>query len=553
MDRIIRICSLATLAALALPTAALAKPETGPTALRSYVMARTALHQGDDEAALVRFARVIALQPGDKQVAGRAMREAVRQGDMKLALRAAYQMGPAAELAPDALLLLISDRIKQGDMRGTAGMIDALEGNENFKFLGPLLRSWTSMSSKGTTSIQMLDAISKQSTGAFYVPEMKALQLMSLRREAEGLTLARSLALSSNSTPALRLSAATSLLKAGRKDEALGLIGSGGDELGGAQALIVKGGAGLPPIIKTPAQGIAQLYTRLANDLLTQRAPGFALMFARYAKLLDSSNPFVALTEAKAMAAAEREEQAEVALLALTADPIVSAQAKVARIEVLEELDRVAESLSLAKAMAEAPGASTLAWVRLADTQARTGNYADASASYERAIRMAETSGGAEPWLLWYSRGSALERGGMWTEARAALEKSVALAPNQPGPLNHLGYGMLERRQDLARALDLVRRAYELNPNSVEIQDSYGWALHLNGKTEEAIAILEKAVRADPTEPTLGDHLGDVYWSAGRKIDARYTWYAAQTVAEGDLQKRLAAKVDMGLTVKGTP
>jgi hypothetical protein len=44
------------------------------------------------------------------------------------------------------------------------------------------------------------------------------------------------------------------------------------------------------------------------------------------------------------------------------------------------------------------------------------------------------------------------------------------------------------------------------------------------------------------------EHLGDAYWQAGRKFQARYTWRAAALLAETDMAARLAAKLRDGLT-----
>lgn len=36
--------------------------------------------------------------------------------------------------------------------------------------------------------------------------------------------------------------------------------------------------------------------------------------------------------------------------------------------------------------------------------------------------------------------------------------------------------------------------------------------------------ILENAVRLQPEDPTLNDHLGDAYWKVGRKREAIFQW-----------------------------
>jgi predicted negative regulator of RcsB-dependent stress response len=62
--------------------------------------------------------------------------------------------------------------------------------------------------------------------------------------------------------------------------------------------------------------------------------------------------------------------------------------------------------------------------------------------------------------------------------------------------------------------------------------------------------MLEQAMRSEPSDPTINEHLGDAYWHAGRKIEARYAWRAALLTAEEDAIARLSEKADFGLTAK---
>jgi Flp pilus assembly protein TadD len=198
----------------------------------------------------------------------------------------------------------------------------------------------------------------------------------------------------------------------------------------------------------------------------------------------------------------------------------------------------------LAKSMSEAPDARDVDHVRLGDLYIQLDRFADAASAYDRAIKV---NGSEATWQLWLRLGSALGQANEWPRAKAALDKALMLAPNQPSVLNHLGYSLLERGESLSEAISLITKASSLSPNDAQITDSLGWALFKNGQTDEAIAVLERAVAGEPGEAVIGEHLGDAYWTAGRSVDARYAWAAALVQAENSDAERIAAKVANGL------
>ena len=114
--------------------------------------------------------------------------------------------------------------------------------------------------------------------------------------------------------------------------------------------------------------------------------------------------------------------------------------------------------------------------------------------------------------------------------------------------LNFLGYGQLERGENLEEAEAMVRKASALRPDDASITDSLGWAQYKRGRTDEAIATLQRAVEGDPAQAEIHEHLGDALYTAGRRIEARFAWRAALVTAEDKAKKRLDAKLAIGLT-----
>ena len=142
----------------------------------------------------------------------------------------------------------------------------------------------------------------------------------------------------------------------------------------------------------------------------------------------------------------------------------------------------------------------------------------------------------------------ALSAQGDWVGSKAALEEALVSNGENAQVLNMLGYGLLERRENTQRGLELVSKAHRLEPQSPAITDSLGWGHYLNSDYATAIPLLEKAVEGAINDVTINEHLGDAYWRAGRAIEARYAWRSALLQAEGEGEARIAAKIDLGWT-----
>ena len=113
--------------------------------------------------------------------------------------------------------------------------------------------------------------------------------------------------------------------------------------------------------------------------------------------------------------------------------------------------------------------------------------------------------------------------------------------------LNHLGYSMLEHGGNVAEARALIEKASLLRPDDAAITDSLGWAHYLQGDLAAAIPKLEAAAEGEPGGSEINEHLGDAYWQAGRRIEARYAWAAAKVTADKGAAQRLTGKIADGL------
>ncbi len=59
---------------------------------------------------------------------------------------------------------------------------------------------------------------------------------------------------------------------------------------------------------------------------------------------------------------------------------------------------------------------------------------------------------------------------------------------------------------------------------------------------------LERAVELKPVDPTINDHLGDVYWKVDRMLEAKFQWsHARDLKPDDDELKKIEEKLRVGL------
>ena len=173
--------------------------------------------------------------------------------------------------------------------------------------------------------------------------------------------------------------------------------------------------------------------------------------------------------------------------------------------------------------------------------------YEEAAKSYTAAIDLAGTPE-KEDWNQFFQRAICYERLKQWDKAEPDFLKAMELYPEQPSLLNYLGYSWVDQGKNLAKAMDLIRKAVKLKPDDGFYVDSLGWAHFRLGEYAEAARQLERAVELEPNDPIINDHLGDAYWQVGRRNEAKFQWSQSLTLKpEPEDQARIAKKLEKGL------
>lgn len=498
----------------------------------AYVRARAAAADGAVDVAAAGYAQALAAAPDDQVIAIRAYREGLAAGDYGLVRRAAAVLVKAGVAPADTAVLAYADALHANDMPAADAALMRLAGGP-LDFMTPVLRAWM-IESRGEDGAALLEKTAGSAIARRYGAEHRGLLLIASGRAKEGLAALQPL-FADDEGDDLKLTAATLLTGMGKKGLAKDLLGPD------ARAARKQIGKGAKP---SPSFGAARLFVRVADDLQHQDTQTLSILLTRAALLLDPTDDHARVLLAGALAQSGANDGALTVLAEVRPDGLYGREAREATVGVLGSAGRAEEALSRAKALADAPGATSRELQSYGDLLAGESRYADAADAYRRAIDLAGEDAG---WVLNLQLGGALEQAGRWDQALPVLRHAVELGPNQPAALNYLGYALADRRQDLPEAEQLLTRASQLAPDNAAISDSLAWAYFQKGEVAKAVPLLEKAAKAEPADPEINEHLGDAYWRIGRRFEARYAWRAAAIYAEDDAKKRIEGKLQTGL------
>jgi len=177
-------------------------------------------------------------------------------------------------------------------------------------------------------------------------------------------------------------------------------------------------------------------------------------------------------------------------------------------------------------------------YIALAQMNTRLRRFSDAEQALDKAEQLSSKTDDKE--YVWFLRGSTFEREKRYTEAEEQFKKVVASDPEHASALNYLGYMLADQNTKLEEALGYIKRAVDLDPTNGAYLDSLGWAYFRLGKYELAEDNLLKASQKINTDPTVHDHLGDLYQKTGRLKLAATNWERALI----EWNRTIAAEVD---------
>jgi tetratricopeptide (TPR) repeat protein len=193
----------------------------------------------------------------------------------------------------------------------------------------------------------------------------------------------------------------------------------------------------------------------------------------------------------------------------------------------LADMGQVDEGLTLAKAQLAGNPNDLDTQERLVEMYIRLKRFKDAGAQLDKANALATKP--EEKLFTFFLRGEFYDRQKMYDQAEVQFRKALVIDPRNPAVLNYLGYMLAEQGQKLPEALKMIRQAVDLEPQNGAYLDSLGWAYFKSGQYTEAEESLRKANERINTDPTVHDHLGEVYEKTGKLKMAVAQWERSMT------------------------
>jgi tetratricopeptide (TPR) repeat protein len=204
----------------------------------------------------------------------------------------------------------------------------------------------------------------------------------------------------------------------------------------------------------------------------------------------------------------------------------------------LADMGQADAGLQQVKALLKGAPEDREVYITLSQMYSRLKRWPEAEEALDKADQLSTKDEDKE--YIYFLRGSTYERQKKYEAAEEMFRKALLSEPQNATALNYLGYMLADRGMKLDEALGLIKKAVALDPANGAYLDSLGWAYFKLGKYEVAEDTLIKASQRIGTDPTVQDHLGDLYQKTGRLKLAAAHWERALS----EWNKTVAAEVD---------
>ena len=263
----------------------------------------------------------------------------------------------------------------------------------------------------------------------------------------------------------------------------------------------------------------AKIYERLAAA--NRREPSFPL---RLSEIYRAQHDL-----AKARAAADRARQLDPEGLPVRMNEALQLESEGKLDEAIAVYRAMLEDIGRGPSSEESRKGRLEILVQIAQAYEKGKRWSEMAKALDESEKVASSN--AEKASILFMRGAMLERQKQFDASEKQFRKVLDLDPKHADALNYLGYMLADRNVRLDDAAQLIKKALDLQAEFGAFLDSMGWVCFRQGKYSEAQGLLERALEHMP-DPTVYDHLGDVYAKMGRTKEAIAQWQASLKEAQ---------------------
>jgi len=232
---------------------------------------------------------------------------------------------------------------------------------------------------------------------------------------------------------------------------------------------------------------------------------------------------------AKAREAADRARQLDPESLSVHMNDAVQLEAEGKLDEAIALYRAVADDIGRGPSSEESHKWRFKILVQIAQVYEKGKRWAEMAKALDESEKLAASN--QEKAGVFFMRGAMFERQKQYDASEKQFRKVLEIDPKHADALNYLGYMLADRNVRLDEAAQLIGKALELEPENGAFLDSMGWVCYRQGKYSEAQGLLERALEHMP-DPTVYDHLGDVYAKLGRIKESIAEWQASLKEAQ---------------------
>jgi Flp pilus assembly protein TadD len=115
------------------------------------------------------------------------------------------------------------------------------------------------------------------------------------------------------------------------------------------------------------------------------------------------------------------------------------------------------------------------------------------------------------------------QRFGQLDILEADLRRVIELDPDNADALNALGYTLTDQTDRHEEALELIEKALKIKPHEASFIDSLGWVQYRLNNFQIALTHLRRAFEMFRNDE-IAAHLGEVLWVVGDRTEANQVW-----------------------------